>query len=135
MPAHVGESAHSAIVATDDNHAFAKIFQAAPFARIGDLAFMANDLRRGSKEGFLLRFEEFRIMVEPARQAHVVQWIGGRLDRFEVRRHVQPLPFRGFCGNGRGSGAKACPSRWFCFERQPEGRAIGVRQRSAKRET
>ena len=91
MAADVGEGAHLAVVAADDDHALAEIFERAPFARLGDLALVAHDLRRGAQERRLLRLEEFGVVIEPAGQAHVVERVGSRLDGFQVRCHVDAL--------------------------------------------
>ena len=82
MAANVRKSANFTIIAADDDHALAEIFNRPPLARLGNLALVANDLRRRAQERLLLRLEEFRIVIEPAGQAHIVERIRTRLDRF-----------------------------------------------------
>src|SRR3954465_3233310 len=72
MTADVGESPHVSVVSANDDHAFAQIFEAAPFPRLGNLAFVADDLRRGSKKRPLLGLQELWLVVEPARKARPV---------------------------------------------------------------
>jgi hypothetical protein len=48
MPAYVGERADFAIIPANDDHALAEIFQCAPFPGLGNLAFVADHLRRGA---------------------------------------------------------------------------------------
>jgi len=72
MPADIGEGARLAVVAADDDHAFAEILEAAPLARFGDFALVTDHLRGRAKERRLLRVEKFRIEIKPARQAPVV---------------------------------------------------------------
>jgi hypothetical protein len=80
MAADVGKSTNLAIVAANDDHALAEIFHRAPLARLGDLALMANHLRRSAQERPLLGREELRIMIEPAREADVLQRVRGGLN-------------------------------------------------------
>jgi len=72
VPADVGECTDLAIVAADDDDALAEIFDGPPFARLSDFALVANDLWRGPQEGAFLGREEFRVVIEPARQAHIL---------------------------------------------------------------
>src|SRR5258705_1081935 len=129
----VGKSPRRAIVATDDEDAFAEIFEAAPFARLTNLAFMAHDLRRAPQERRLFCLEEFGIVIEPAGQAHRVERVSPRLNGFEVRGHRPHLPFQRLCGNGRSAWGELLLALRY-LRRQPEGRATGARQRSAKNE-
>src|SRR3954469_19273683 len=92
MTADVGESADLAIIPADDDHAFAEIFDRAPFARLRDFAFVADHLRRGAEERCLLRLKEFRVKIEPAGQAHAAQRVELWGDGAEVRGHSHPLP-------------------------------------------
>jgi len=88
MPADVGESTDVAVIAANDDHAFAEILESAPLARLANFAFVADDLRRRAQERRLLRLQEFRIVVEPARQAQVRERVSARLNRFQSRRHI-----------------------------------------------
>ena len=87
VPADVGECTRLAVVAADDDDALAQIVEAAPLARLGDVAVMAHDLGRGAEECLLLRREEFGIVIQPAGQAHPVQWINGLANWAEMRCH------------------------------------------------
>src|SRR5690348_6572302 len=78
VTADVGEGADFAVVAANNEDAVAEIFERTPFTWLGHLALVADDLRRGAKEGLLLRFEEFRVEVEPAGQAHPVKGVATR---------------------------------------------------------
>src|SRR5947208_16233712 len=93
MPADIGEGSRLTVVAANDEHAFAEIFERAPLARLADLALVAHDLRRAPEERLLLGLEELGVVVEPAGQAHVVERIGRRLDGFELRRNGKSLAF------------------------------------------
>jgi len=108
VAAHVRESADFLVIPADDDHTLAQIFQHLPVAGFRDVAFMADDLRRSAKESLLLGLEEFRVVIEPSGQAHVVERIVIRRDAAEMRRHSKPLPFRRLCGNGRLAGARPC---------------------------
>ena len=135
MPADVRERPHLPVVAANDEHAFAEIFEGAPLARLRDLAFVAHHLRRRAKERLLLRLEEFGVEIEPARQAHILQRVRGRLDGLEVRGHqAVPCHFAAFAAMGAAL-ARGMAHAPVVFRRQPEGRGIGPRQRSAKRGT
>ncbi len=94
MATNIDERAHFAVIAADDDYAFAQIVDRPPLPWNGNLALMADHLWGGAEEGALLRLEKFRIIVEPAGQADVVKriWIG--LDGLELRRHIRLLPFR-----------------------------------------
>ena len=92
VPADVGEGADLIVVAANDDDALAEVFERPPFARLRNLAFVADDLRRRAQEGALLGLEEFRVVIEPAGEAHVLQRVLGRLDRFQLRCHVPSLP-------------------------------------------
>src|SRR5436190_4891916 len=59
----VRECSNLTVVAANNDHAFAKIFQAAPFARLKDLALVADHLRGGAQEGLLLGLEELGIEI------------------------------------------------------------------------
>jgi len=76
VTANISEGARLAVVAADDDHAFAEILEGPPLARLGDLAFVAHNLRRRAKKCHLLRLEKFRVEVEPARQAPVIKRVG-----------------------------------------------------------
>jgi hypothetical protein len=106
MPAHIREGTDFPIVAADDDHTFAEIVDAAPFARLGDLAFVADDLRRSPKEGALLCLEEFRVEIEPPGQTHPVKRVRARGDASELGRHRPALPR---LGPGPQSGAPVAP--------------------------
>src|SRR5215207_10586522 len=80
MAADIRKGAHLAVVAADDDHALAQVFDGPPFAGLDDFALAADDLRRGTQERALLRLQELRIEVEPAGQAHVLQWVGRRFN-------------------------------------------------------
>ena len=94
MPAHIREGADYLVIPANDDHTLAQIFQHLPVAGFRDVAFMAGDLRRSAKESLLLGLEEFRVVIEPSGQAHVVERIVIRRDAAEMRRHLKPLPFR-----------------------------------------
>src|SRR5206468_3219181 len=80
--------------------ALAEIFETAPLAGLGNLAFVTDHLRRGAQEGFLLRLEEFRIEIEPAGQARVVEWVRRRRDGAKRRGHNAPISSPRFRGEG-----------------------------------
>ncbi len=86
VAADVGERPHRTVVAANDNDAFAQIIDGPPFARLGDFAFVADDLRRRAQEGPLLRLEEFRVVIKPTGKAGAVQRIGIR-DEVQGRCH------------------------------------------------
>src|SRR5690348_7941536 len=92
MAADVREGANFAIVAPDNENAFAEIFERPPFARLRNFAFVADDLRRCAQEGLLLRLEEFRIVVEPAGQAQIVKRILAGRKAVQRRCHAPALP-------------------------------------------
>jgi hypothetical protein len=73
VPAHVRESSSFSVVSANDDYALAEIVEAAPLARLVDLALVTDDLRRGAKERLLLRLEELRVEIEPSRQAEIVE--------------------------------------------------------------
>ena len=73
MPADVSESPHLPVIAADHDHALAEIFECPPVAGLRNLADVANNLRRRTEERLLLRLEEFRVVLEPARKAHIVE--------------------------------------------------------------
>ena len=75
MPADIGEGAYLAVVAANDDDAFAEIIEASPSAGLDDFAFMADDLRSGAKERVLLGREEFGIVIQPAWEADAVERI------------------------------------------------------------
>src|SRR5215204_4207223 len=87
MPANIGEGPCPAIVAADNENALAQIIQAPPFSRLGDIVFVADDLRRRPQERFLLRLKEFRIVVEPAGQTQIVERVRLLANRAQVRCH------------------------------------------------
>src|SRR5438309_823937 len=64
MPADVRECANLAVIAANDDDALTEIFERPPLARLRDLTFVADDLRRRAQERLLLRLEEFRVMIE-----------------------------------------------------------------------
>ena len=137
MAAHVGEGTHRAIVPADDDHAFAEIFQRPPFARLRDLALMADDLRRRTQERLLLRFEEFRVEIEPAGQAPVVERVGVRLNRLQLSGHASIYPFalievEGGGANAQQSGALSNRAREAAGDRRSE---FGVFRRSWRRQS
>ena len=72
----VVECADRAIVAADDDNAFAEIVEALPAARLADVAKVADDLRAGAQESGLLRLEEAGIMIDPAGQPDVGERVG-----------------------------------------------------------
>src|SRR4051812_14173306 len=61
VAADVGEGARLAVVAANDDHALAEIFQSAPLAGRGDIALVADDLWRSAQERLFLCLEEFRV--------------------------------------------------------------------------
>jgi len=63
VAADIRERSYLTVVAADHDHAFAEIFQAAPFARPKDLALVADDLRGGAQERFLLGLEKLGIKI------------------------------------------------------------------------
>src|SRR4029079_17346972 len=87
----VGEGAHLAIVSPDYDDTLAQILQAAPFARLSNLALMAHSLRCGAEECFLLCLKEFRLVIKPAGKAHPIERVCRWFHRFELRRHAPPL--------------------------------------------
>ena len=91
MAADVGEGTDIAIIAANDDDALAKKVDRSPLTRVGDLAFVANHLRRGAKERPLLRLEELGVVIEPAGKAHIIQGVSSRVDALQVRRHVRPF--------------------------------------------
>src|SRR2546430_13276143 len=80
MATDVGEGPRLAIVAANDEHAFAEIFERPPLAPLRDLTLVTDHLRRGTPERLLLRLEEFRVEIEPAGKAPVVQRVDSGLD-------------------------------------------------------
>jgi len=82
MAADIRERPHHAVIAANNHDAFAEIVEAPPLARLRDVAFMANHLRRCAQERPLLGLEEFGVMIEPSGQAHAVERVWLRLDRF-----------------------------------------------------
>ena len=104
MAAHVGEAARHAIIPANDDHALAEIIEAAPVARLGDVADMAHHLRRGAQEGAFLGRQEFGVVVEPSRQAHPVERVGRGGDRLQSAwPWPSPLPFRRYLRQWRAS--------------------------------
>ena len=100
MPADVRESPDLAVVAANDDHALAEIFDRPPFAGLGDLALVADDLRRGAQERTLLRLEELGVVIEPAGQAHVLQRVGRGFDGAKVRGHDESITSATLPGEG-----------------------------------
>jgi len=92
VAADVGESPHRAIVAADDDHALAEILQRTPVAPLANLALVAHDLRRRAEERLLLGFEIFRVEIQPAGEAHQVEWVLARRDVLQLRGHGPVLP-------------------------------------------
>src|SRR5437763_11338896 len=74
---------------------------------------MADDLRRGAEESLLLRFEEFRVEIEPAGQAPVVERVGFRGYFAQFRRHLSAFtPSNHSCRSlGRGPRRTATAKR------------------------
>ena len=127
MAADVGKGAHLAVVAANDDHALAEIIEAAPLARLGDVAVMAHHLRRGAQERALLGLEKFVVMVKPAGQAHPVERIGAGIDAVERGRHAAcTCHFNGFAAMARQLGDGIRFRRSAYLRRQPEGRSHGA---------
>src|SRR6476469_9642768 len=61
MAADIRERPHHAVIAANNHDAFAEIVEAPPLARLRDVAFMANHLRRCAQERPLLGLEEFGV--------------------------------------------------------------------------
>ncbi len=99
MAADIGERAHRAVIASDHDHAFAKIIETAPVARLGDIAGMTHHLRRRAKEGAFLGGKKFLVMVKPAGQAHSVERVGRRGGAAKRGGHARHLPSSAICGN------------------------------------
>jgi len=91
VAADVGEGPRLSVVAANDDHALAEIVEAAPVARVRDIARVADDLRRLAQEGLLLRGKELLVEIKPAGQAQIVERVRARLNGFEVRRHPSTL--------------------------------------------
>src|SRR5829696_2899843 len=100
MAADVRKGAHLAVVAADDDHALAEIFDGPPFAGLDDFALVADDLRRGTQERALLRLQELRVEVEPAGQAHVLQRVRRGFNGAEVRGHYNAISTPSLLGEG-----------------------------------
>src|SRR4051794_4935318 len=90
----VGEGPRLPVVSADDDHALAKIFDRTPVAWLRDLILMAHNLRSGAQESLLLGLEEFRVEIEPAGEAHVVERVVFRRNSAQLRRHGHHLPRR-----------------------------------------
>ena len=106
MAADVGEGAHLAVVAANDDHAFSEIFEGLPVAGLRNIAFMANHLRRGAQERLLLRLEELGVVIEPAGQAHAVERVGTAAERVsDASPWLDTCHFSDFAAMGAALGA------------------------------
>src|SRR5215213_9261823 len=122
MAADIRERPDLAIIAADHEDAFAEIFERAPLAVIGNLAFMTDYLGGGAEERPFFRFEKLRVVIEPARKAHIVQRIARRGDAAELRRHAQTLAISAGLRQWPGVRGVGLAAPRDCFGRQPEGR-------------
>jgi hypothetical protein len=82
MPADVVERAHHAVVAADDDDRLVEEVEGVIVARLRDVVDMADHLPRRPEHPLGLVSEEFRVMIEPARQAQELVRVrigGGKL--------------------------------------------------------
>ena len=90
MPADIGEGAALAIIAAHHDDAFTQIVECVPIPRRCHVAGMANDLPGLAQHPRLFGFEEFRVMINPARQAQprIGVAAGGGMQRAHLANSV-----------------------------------------------